>query len=66
MGKLVIPALNTVGNENNTACGLIDPNYQTENHCWDKEFGAKKRLKSLVMGVFLVKNHSLKQKKSIW
>lgn len=28
MGKLVFPALNTVGNENNTACGLIDPNYQ--------------------------------------
>lgn len=69
MGKLVFPALNTVGNENNVACGLIDPNYQLKFTAGRKS--SESRL-LVSMGVFLqslctlqlllVKNSSLKQK----
>lgn len=73
MGKLLFPELNTAGNENNTACGLIDPNYQLKMTAERKSSApknSKKLLGSLVVSVFrhniwssfLVKNHSLKQK----
>lgn len=51
MGKLVFPALNTVGNENNVACGLIDPNYQRKIIAGRKS-SESRLLGSLVMGIF--------------
>lgn len=54
MGKLVFPALNTVGNENNVAsCGQIDPDYQRKIIAGRKS-SESRLLGSLVKGRFLV------------